>query len=378
MSTDVIWTTPLRQALVKIKVRHLKHLFVSTYDTRDPDSPAGNKHGYQRNPDAGRFKKIGRYYLENPHLVPPILVAVRLKFDSDIKNAVELLLQGNFQQLKEKYGKQCFSILDGQHRTGGLLDAAASDANFGDREVPVAMMFGLDYATETEVFNIVNSTQKKLPKALIEVNRGDISEKDEMSHSQRIRTIAFGIARDKDSVWFDQINMTGGRAPGQKVTYEGLRRSTANMFPAKLINQLDEAGIDPLQDCAKPYWTKIRDLFPQAWQGQTRTVIDPNTAEEKEVSIPFRLKELVGVASLARLGQDLVSMALLAQNDFNVPFEQALLNKMDLLGHVDWEKSKSNKWMGSQAGFAGQADLYELLHKLVFAKLDPDGNKVDG
>src|SRR5690606_31922223 len=139
---------------------------------------------------------------------------------------------------------------------------------------------------------------------------GDISEREQLTHAQMVRKIAFGIARDKDSVWYDQINMTGGRAPGQKVTYEGLRRSVANMFPANLISRLQQADLDPLQDAAKPFWRKISEIFPDAWNGASRTVTDPDTHETREEPIQYRLKELVGVAALSRLGQDVISSAI--------------------------------------------------------------------
>lgn len=372
----ILWTAPLREAVVAIKVKNLGQLFVSTYDSRDPDSPAPNKHGYQRNPDEKRFKQIGEYFADNPFQIPPILVSVRLDTDSDIRIAAELLASNDLKSLNKRFGPQVASVIDGQHRIGGLLHVAKTDKDFSEFLVPVALFFGLTFEEEAEVFNTINSSQRKLPKALIEVTRGDISERDELSHSQMVRKIAFGVARDKDSVWFDQINMTGGRAPGQKVTYEGLRRSIANMFPANLLSRLRAAGLDPLDDAAKPYWQKISELFPEAWHGASRTVTDPDTGESQEVAVPYRLKELVGVASLSRLGQDILSSSIEAFKEYNVPFKKAMSKKMEKLAHVDWEKADSNPWMASQAGFAGQAKLYGDLHKLVYEGVDPNGNPV--
>jgi len=202
------------------------------------------------------------------------------------------------------------SNVDVQHRAGGLLTAADLYEGFGETRVPLCFFFGMTFEEEAEEFNTVNSTQRKLPKALIETTKGDITERGEISHSQKVRQIAFGIARDKDSVWFDQINMTGGRAPGQKVTYEGMRRSTANMFPAELLGRLEVAGIDPLADIAKPFWAKISSMFPNAWNGTTRTVTDEDTGASHEEAVPYRLKELVGVASLARIGRDIIASAI--------------------------------------------------------------------
>jgi DGQHR domain-containing protein len=372
----ILWTTPLREAVVAIKVKNLAQLFVSTYDAQDPDSPAPNKHGYQRNPDEKRFKQIGEYFADNPFLVPPILVSVRLDTDSDIMTAADLLSNNNLKELNRKFGRHVASVIDGQHRIGGMLHAAKSDKEFAEYLVPVALFFGLPFEEEAEVFNTINSSQRKLPKALIEVTRGDISQREELSHSQSVRKIAFGVARDKDSVWFDQINMTGGRAPGHKVTYEGLRRSMANMFPANLLSRLKQADLDPLDDAAKPFWRKISELFPEAWNGSSRTIEDPDTGETHEVTVPYRLKELVGVASLSRLGQDIISSSVEAFQEYGIPFDKAMSKKMSRLSHVDWEKSETNPWMASQAGFAGQAKLYGDLHRLVYEGIDPNGDAV--
>jgi len=376
LSNELVWIVPFQQLLTYIPAKDVKNIFVSSYDVKDPDSPAPNKHGYQRNPDEKRFKAIGNYFAENKSRITPILISVRVKSDSDIKEFLELLSKREFAQMKKRFSAAVMSNVDGQHRAGGLNYAAKNIEGFGDARVPLCLFFGMTYEEEAREFNTVNSTQRKLPKALIETTKGDITERADLSHSQQIRQIAFGISRDKDSPWYDQINMTGGRALGQKVTYEGIRRSTANMFPAEVIGRLNVAGLDPLNDIAKPFWLKIAETFPNAWNGASRTVADPDTGEMHEEIVPYRLKELVGVASLARLGRDIIASVLDANQEFHVPLDQALATKMAPLSHVDWEKRPDNSYMASQAGFAGQSQLYAILYKLVYEKQDPDGNPI--
>jgi DGQHR domain-containing protein len=373
-SKEIVWTAPFKQALTYIEASQLKHLHVSTYDTKDPDSPAANKHGYQRNPDEKRFKQIAKYYRDRPDKITPLQISVRVRYDSDIKDFIALLLARKFADIRKRFSSAVMSNIDGQHRSGGLQVASEMYEGFGDTRVPLCLFFGMTYEEEAEMFTIINSSQRKLPKALIETTKGDITERTDMSHSQRVRQIAFGVSRDKDSVWFDQINMTGGRAPGQKVTYEGMRRSTANMFPGELLGRIDAAGIDPLADLAKPFWAEVSVLFPSAWSGAMRTILDPETEVSTEESVPFRLKELVGVASLARLARDIFSSAMEAHVEYGIALNDALKKKMDPLRHVDWEKSPENPYMRSQAGFAGQAELYGVLYKVVYQKEDPEGN----
>ena len=44
---------------------------------------------------------------------------------------------------------------------------------------------------------------------------------------------------------------------------------------------------------------------------------------------------------------------------------------VSLLSEVDWEKREGNPWMASQAGFAGQRELYTMLQNLVYLGVKP-------
>lgn len=366
------WVQHLRLGIGQVSISDLQHFFVSCYDIEDPKSPGPLKHGYQRNPDELRFRAIGRHYLERPADISPLLVSVRVVGDANIRRAADFLRRGAIKDLVQYFGSDVLSLVDGQHRRGGLLFLITEEPSKGELHVPVNFRFALSIEEEAELFNTINTTQRKLPKALMEVNRGDITERSDQSHAQRIRAIAFGIARDRDSVWFDQINMTGGRAPGLKVTYEGLRRSTANMFPSELLARLMQEDLDPLQDVGKVFWQNVAKYCSSAWKNEpsSRKVVDPDTGEESEEPINYRLRELVGVASLARLGRDLIGTAL-DGIEFGADFQKTLDKRMARLADVDWEKRQSNPWMSSQAGFAGQATLYRILYDKVYNGTEP-------
>src|SRR5688572_28234601 len=97
-------------------------LFVSTYDTQDPLSPASDKHGYQRPPMTHRFPEIGKYYRAGNHavLITPITISVRLSDAGEIKDFLKLFSAGDLAGILKKFGKVA-SIVDGQHRIGGLI-----------------------------------------------------------------------------------------------------------------------------------------------------------------------------------------------------------------------------------------------------------------
>jgi DGQHR domain-containing protein len=339
--------------------------FISRYSVEDDESPAPAKHGYQRDPLQERIPQIADYYLGDDHgyLVTPLIISVRLRTDHEIERFKRLFDDGQIEQIHAEWNHSLVSVVDGQHRYLGLVRAHELEPDFMP-PVPMMFYFGLSYIEEADLFDVINVTQRKLPRALIEVTKGDITESDSPSHAQIIRGIAFSIARDTDSVWFGEINMTGARDPDRRVTYEGLRRSTANMLPATVIQRLQDRNLTP-EGVAKDYWRMVSEACAIAWQELPRTVINEE-GEPAEIRPAFRLKDLVGVAALSKLGKDIILSAL-EHSDF----DRRMHDLVSRLQEVDWEKRKGNPWMASQAGFAGQKDLYEVLYQLVYRGVRP-------
>jgi DGQHR domain-containing protein len=347
--------------------------FVSTFTTEDPLSPALNKHGYQRPPTLSRFPEIAKHFRtgNNAELITPLVVSVRLSDPDEIKKFLEFLAAGDTAAIKARFGQKIASMVDGQHRMSGLVHAWNEDNDF-QPPIPVMLYFGLSFSEEAELFNTINVTQRKLPKALIETNKGDITEVDSPGYAQQIRRIAFSLCRDPDSVWgpingAEQVNMTGVRDPNRPVTYEGLRRSMQNMFPPTLLSRLSAMDEQLPLKYAKRYWKEVRDACPEAWTGEpsTEEIEDPLTHETRTVKVQYRIKDLVGVSALAKLGKDIIT------SDIESKEPKRLEELTSKLMEVNWKKEERNPWMRSQAGFAGQKDLYEVLHQWVYNDREP-------
>ena len=348
-------------------------LFISNFDKTDPDSTAQDKHGYQRNPDDSRIPGIARFFREGfqsetPWAKPtPIIVNVRLKRTEDIETFVRLLNQGEFEAIREIFTDAVVSVVDGQHRFLGIERANQDNPEYNPR-VPILFVFGLDFNDEARFFDVINVTQKRLPKALIEITKADSTEAGVQSYSQRIRLIATMLARHDESVWQHNVNLTGARDPNKPVTYEGLRRSTTSMFTKETLDRLESRGID-VDEVARYYWRLVSEACPEAWNDVQGIGLDE---DGNEVVIPrkYRIRELVGVASLAKLGGAIINSAL--EHD---DFQERMRTMVRRLSAVDWEKpaegNPANPWMMSQAGFAGQADLYTTLYRWVYMNRAP-------
>jgi DGQHR domain-containing protein len=360
---------PGKVAMLTLTPDALQELaFVSTYSSTDEQSSSPRQHGYQREPVEQRFPSIGRYYAkdDNRHLITPIIVSVRIYKPEDHVKFNQLLVKGDIRTIHQEFGRNVVSVVDGQHRKGGLFWAWENIEDF-NADVPIMAFYGLHYADEANLFDDINTNQRKLPKALIESTKVHM-EAGEKSHAQVIREIAFALAQDGDSVWHGLVNMTGARDPEKPVTYEGLRRSTGNMLNDRLINRLEARGFRP-EDVAKKYWALVAKVSAKAWNNVPRLVSN-DEGETVEEPVKYRIKDLVGVAALSRLGHDILTSALEAgktEDDFN----SAVADMVTRLGAVDWEKQPRNPWMASSAGFAGMGVLYDMLYKLVYLDQAP-------
>lgn len=337
--------------------------FVSTYSTRDDQSSSPRQHGYQREPMTARFPGIGRYYAneDNSHLITPIIASVRVYSEKERVRFDFLFNRGDIDTIHKEFGRNVVSIVDGQHRAGGLFWAWQQYPNFNP-DVPVMLYYGLRYANEATLFDDINTNQRKLPKALIEATKVHM-EAGEPTHQQIVREIAFALAQDGDSVWHGLVNMTGARDPQKPVTYEGLRRSTGNMMHDRLLGRLKQRAL-PADKVAKRYWEMVSKASSPAWNNHPHYEKD-ETGELVEIPVKYRLKDLVGVAAVSKLGADIITSALEKSNSDD-EFWSAIADQVSRLGQVDWEKREDNPWMRSGAGFAGMDKLYKALYDLVY------------
>ena len=362
------WLNEPDTAMVSLDPLFAKDLlYVSSYDKRDASSPALDNHGYQRPPTQYRFKDIAKFFKtgKNRGRITPVIASVRLDKTADITAFRRRLMAGDLAGL-HKMKEHLVSIIDGQHRIGGLGLAASEDVNFRPY-IPVQLIFGLNYHEEATLFNTINMEQVTLPKAIVELNKADIIETGSDSYDQRIRRITLGLCRDSDSVWgpidgLEQINMTGvkqGMCPdscvgNHAITFEGLRRSTAWLFPPPLYKRL--AAIDnglPLE-LAKTYWRAVSETCEDAWNAK---LVRPRAN---------RMKELVAVGALSKLGHDIVA-SYLENGEMG-----RVLQLTEKLTSVNWARDENNPWMRALYGWAGMNTLYGVLYDWVYSDSYPE------
>lgn len=339
-----------------------KLLKTYTYHDQDPGSPAGR--GYQRPPDPTRFSAIATYI--EKHGVTPLIICDRGRWSTLLPGS-ETMVQMDILEVIAALKRadvsdeeMLASILDGQHRFRALLLLLSRGV---DLQIPFLLLANLSWAEEVIEFNTINTTAKNLPKALVEVNRYAIFTPEGATNRdvqrQHVREVVMALETDKDSIWHEQVNMTGGRNTNRPVTFEGLRRSSEATFAGRL-------GLLPLPkkvELAKVYWRVVADTWPDAWHGVPVTVdwVNPETGEvePQERIVKYRIKDLAGVSALAKLANQVLMEAYNFEDDrLNTAIVRSRLSRAK---DISWIRDRENPDMNSQAGFAGLADMYEML-----------------
>lgn len=343
-----------------------KLLKTYTYYTEDTDSPNGQ--GYQRPPDETRYPKIAEYL--RLHGVTPIIISDRSRWKSLFPSSdttVEIGIDEALEHLTQTNSSReiVASVIDGQHRFNGALRLLPRQI---DVEIPFLLLTNLSWPEEVERFNIINTTAKNLPKALVEVNRLTTFVPEGATNRevqrQQVSEVILALETDLDSVWHEQINMTGGRNTNRPVTFEGLRRSSEATFAGRLALLPLEAK----KRLAKSYWRAVSETWPEAWNNAPITVDRVNilTGETETDLIPakYRIKDLAGVSALAKVGNQIL---LDAFNEETGEINMGLIrSRLGRAKDVNWIKSRDNADMSAQAGFSGTADMYDMLMRRIY------------
>ena len=347
--------------------------FVSSYSAQDPQSTdTHEKHGYQRDPDESRFPGIGRHYYtgENRYHIPNLLVSVRVYEPKQRTRFNTLFNQGAISKIHKEFGTSVFSILDGQHREGGLFYAWKKWEDF-NAMIPITLYYGMTFEEEARLFDEINTKQKKLATALIEATKVHLEAGDD-SHAQKLREIALGVAQDRDSVWKNLVNMTGARGSGKPVSYAAMRRSTGYMLPAQLMTRLEDRGLNP-ERVVKKYWEFVSKACDTAWNEEPVYVeVDGETVQAE---VKYRLKHLVGFSSVFKLGGDIAGTAL-DKSANNEDFWKIMEAYVAKLGEVDWIMARNNPWTTTSAGYGGSGHLYQMLYELVYMDKMPGDDEL--
>ncbi|TLS54131.1 DGQHR domain-containing protein [Paenibacillus antri] len=236
--------------------------------------PAPNRLGYQRPPEKKRAIDFAAYLNKNPAgFLTPILLNSREKLGFFPFNTST---SSSFGYVSIN-GGQNLSIIDGQHRTIGILEHFEQGI-----EIPFLLFNYLDTEYEEDLFITINREQKKVSMSHVYF----VGHKNDVLSELVIR-----LESDPDSPWYHNVNLVGARGTKRPVSLQSLRASLEELFQSGEVKMLD---LEKQYRLAIDFWDVVAQVWPEAWSATRNSL----------------LKKSMGTLAVSKLGSYLIPLVL--------------------------------------------------------------------
>lgn len=250
-------------------------------DKWTPSNPAG----YQRDPSRRRFSKVASY-LRGELGVPGVLpqsVLLGLRGQGTFQPQATAATAGSVKKPTSELGvlsipKQLLPLqeVDGQHRLGGVREAATSLVSFHDYPVPAVICEASDPLSEAMLFYNINTTSVKVPVDLAQRLIAQQSNNDE-TRDMLVKTGKQWITRateivdilkdTPDQPWSNYIMVPGVQSE------HGIRQNTLIRSLQPLLtgdNVYKTQTAETLSQLLIRYWRSIETVWPASVSPETR------------------------------------------------------------------------------------------------------------
>ena len=272
-----------------------------------------NEEGYQRPPVERHVSDVAKYVTQEAAVLPTSILLCIRESDANRPTFESNGEVGSFAEsgtLKIPDDATLW-IADGQHRFFGVSRAYEKGdlPSLANYPFPVTIMTGVDQYAEMEHFNIVNTTQKKMPTDIVDrhlvakrnrtgidlVARGKSGEKE----YQRARaTEVADKLNEHEGPWLNQIAI-----PGVAGRDKGLVRQhavVASLEPVFRDPWLTARTEDELAQLVGRYWRALSGLWSEAFKSPTE----------------YRVQATVGIYSLHMVLPTVIHLCL-GEGDFS-------------------------------------------------------------
>ncbi|WP_027416649.1 DGQHR domain-containing protein [Aneurinibacillus terranovensis] len=288
--------------------------------------PTKSRLGYQRPPEKKRARAFADYIKDNgAGFLTPVLLNARQK----VKFVCEEDTQYGYILVPEK---NCFAIVDGQHRTLGVI-------NYLEAELPIPFMLfdSLDTDAEQELFITINREQKKVSMSHVRF----IGQKNDP-----FSELAVKLELDPKSPWYHRVNLVGARGTKRPVSLQSLRNALEELFQS---GEMKALSFDEKYKVAVDFWMVVSKVWPEAWEAPKNSL----------------LKKAIGTLAICKLGGYLIPQC------FNRSIRKVDIQKLESF----LVRASEVNWMsdGNFKGYSGRhgADLVKNeLDLLIFSKVD--------
>ena len=325
------------------------------------------QNGYQREGDKKRMKQIKEFYTEHTaSLIPPVLLSTRgnWKFTPNTRGSTFGSLEAS----------DLASIIDGQHRLGGLSMMAHQDdisEEALNRNIPFMAVEFADVKVESEEFEVINGKQKGIKPSHLKYIR---------KNESFVGNAADMLKEDIDSVFYGRIAIST-RADCDLITFKAATDLVAmtfdNIFCSNAFRpDTSEENQQKAMHILNEYWKKVSQIFEIQWSditympapGALKSSTNPGRSK-----FTYRILEETGLRAFARLGAIILYKSWLrAGNDIAWQTVEENLNKVasDQRVQLVLQKLKPHNKAEIIAidpglinqGIAGEKTLFNILY----------------
>lgn len=372
------------EAMASIKAQHIHHLSVASI--LDEDSASPSKRGLQRMLTKSRVPQIARYFLRNGNRqhITPIVVWCRVD-QKDMDTFRDLFNKQDWQGIEALFGEHAMTILDGQHRQAGLIQAYTEGKGTFNPTVPLLMFFDLTYDEAAQIFLDINDNGKNVAGATRETIRFRITKRNDVDHDQWARKMAVDLDENSASAFFKEFDLVGKgtNGYGEKkkrhqpgfLTMAGVPRGMKVLVPSTTTARYLRAAGHDKSAIVQHYWNCVKAVTGDAWEWYPTPV---NGEGGKPIPGSFqyektRLRDIAGFGALCYLGSKIIDDAVRDATKYELDVMVAIRKALEPLSEVDWRLSDDNPWMvGIGAGWAGATTLGHRLKDWCIQGIHPD------
>jgi DNA sulfur modification protein DndB len=286
--------------------------------------------GYQRPAAYNRQRQIKDYLINNKDsYVPPVLLNgaghwIFKEYDSTRPNFGKLEVEG------------LAHIIDGQHRLGGYI--AAWEEAQEEASVDFIAFENLPPEREQVEFNVINTTQKGVPKAI-----STYITRDENTQNW----VAWEFNQREDSPFSGRISRLGKLSGNMLLNLQSVAKNVVRTFDHGSLEDLDK---EICLDYLIKYWSIIRDTYPEEW----------SDGDKPKGEWEFKMMELTGFIAWSLIGPKILGRAYDPNTaTMNWEIVEKLVARIKPL---DW--TKEGKYNG-RTGEVGGKEIMRDMERLV-------------
>lgn len=310
---------------------------------------ASNEEGIQRRLQYERIKSIADFISssESNFLPNSVLLSADVSNLEDFENKYLDYENNDFGEFEFPDDFK-FSIIDGQHRLGGLT--LADEKLLEDFEIPAIILLNVSKPTAAKLFADINGKQKAVNKSLIYDLYSEMDD-DQYKVIKTFHNICENLYTNRESPLFKQIKMLGiGSGAISQAFFIDYAKDAVNK------TDLREATTQTIYNELFYYFKSYQKVFPNDWPVPNSFESNEQLEEHSDFVLKHRKSQLVKTNGFGAILRAFPMIYEKAKGNYSEYLE--LIERLS--GKIIWEKTET-----TGTGKAFQNKLYSQIKEII-------------